>query len=152
MLLRVLELLLLLRAFELLEELLRLLLDTLLLLDELPLDTLVLFEDPLEAREFEDEEELLREVLEAPVREVLTETENFFSLFTLLPVFVRRVVPIVLLLRVEVFTLLVVLLRRVAVDEPARSAEVLRLSVLLFTFSVRLEFVRTGVLEVTAVR
>ena len=158
LLLRALELLedlllrLLLETLLLLDELLRLLLlDTLLLLVELLLDTLVFFEDVLVERELDDDE-LLRTVLEVPERNELAEPEDLFSLFTALLVFVRRVVPVALLLRVEVPTLLVVLLRRVAVDEPTRSAEVLRPPALFFTLSVRLELVRTGVLEVTAVR
>lgn len=117
------------------DELLRLLLlDTLLLPDELlmPTDTLTFFDEPLEARELEDEAEVLREVLDE---------------------LVRRAVPPVLLLRVEALTLPEVLLRRVAVDVAGRSAaEASRLPGVFFTFSVRLEPARTGVLEVTAVR
>lgn len=150
----------------LLDELLRLLLDTLLLLDELlrllP-DTLLLpeeaflsegavltdilnfFDELPEVRELEDEEELLREVLDEPA--------DFLSLLTVLPEPVRRAVPEVSPLRVEVSTLLEVLLRRVAAEVAGRSAaEVLRLPAGLFTLSVRLEPARTGTLEVTAVR
>ena len=128
----------------LLEELLRLL-DTLLLLEEvlrlvLP-DTLLLFDEPLLLlRKLETEAELLRELLdELPVRDELTEPVDLLSLFTVVPVVeVRRVAVVALLRLLEVAALLV---RLFAV-----------LFVTFFVASERLEPVRVGVFEVTAVR
>lgn len=108
-------------------------------------DTLPLLDELLEVRELEDEAEVLRETLDELVRDELTEPVDRLSLFTELPVVVRRTVPPVLLLRVGVLALLEALLRRSA-------TEVFRLLDVLFTLSVRLEPARTGVLEVMAVR
>lgn len=140
----------------LLEELLRELpLDTLLLLEELlrelPLDTLLLLE-----------ELLLREtpLFDEVPREVDDEVERLLSVFTVLPEVVRRVVlvelllpvrvvPVELLLRVDVPTP-EELPRRVVVEVPVRS--VVEVERLLVVLPARLDPVRVGVSDVTAVR
>lgn len=146
--------------------------DTLLLLDELLrlalLDTLLLL-DELLLRELEAEVELLRELLDELERDELTEPVDLLSLFTAVPVVeVRRVeLPAVLLLllllllrtvavlRFEVLVL-DALSRRVAVVALLRLLEaavlLVRLFVVPLVVSERLELVRVGVFEVTAVR
>lgn len=196
-LLRLEELLLLREALPLEELVLRLLLETLLLLDapllllrpalpDTPLlldepllllrlalpDTLLLLDELLLLlRELETEAELLREALdELLVRDELTEPVDLLLLFTVVPVVeVRRVeLPVLLLLlllllllrtvdvlRFEVLAL-EALSRRVAVVALLRLLEavplLVRLFAVFFVASERLEPVRVGVFEVTAVR
>lgn len=143
--------------------LLRLLPDTLLLLDELlrPVlpDTLLLLD-----------ELLLRELLDELLRDELTEPVDLLLLFTVVPVVeVRRVeLPVLLMLLLPLLLLRTVAVlrfeelaleafsRRVAVVAVLRLLEVavllVRLFSVLFAAFERLELVRIGVFDVTAVR
>lgn len=142
----------------LLDELLRPVLpDTLLLLDELLL------------RELETEAAPLRELLDELLRDELTEPVDLLLLFTVVPVVeVRRVeLPVLLMLLLPLLLLRTVAVlreglaleafsRRVAVVAVLRLLEVavllVRLFSVLFAAFERLELVRIGVFDVTAVR